>query len=179
MTALFIANCKSQDESFSFRIAETGQLITQHIPAGGQLQIYRDADRATLEAIVEQHRRYGLIPVAEIDRTKPFINLCYQFDKAITQNHIKYGVEHNVEVLTDLGRERRDQAAVAVGTNLERAAEEASGHPRLSAVSLEVQEEKNPGDNSKGINEVIHVDRNHGNAPGSKRKAGRAGRVGA
>jgi hypothetical protein len=169
---LFVANCKSQTEVFSYRVAETKQLISQDIPAGGQIQIYRDTDRDTLEHIIEQHRKYGLINVADIDRTKPFISLCYQFDKPITQNHIKYGVEHNVEVLTDVGRERRDQAAVAIGTNLERAAEEA-GQTRVNAMSLEIQEEKAPGDNSDGINEIIHVDKTQGTKPGSDRKAGR------
>lgn len=179
MTKLYIANCKPQSENFSFRVIGTGQLVTQHIPAGGQIEIYRDTDRATLEAIVEQHEQYGLIPVANIDRTKPFISLCYQYDKPITQNHIKYGIEHNTDVLTEVGRERRDQAAVAIGSNLERAADEAAGRPQLKGMSLEIQEEKAPGDNSAGINEVIQVDHNHGDKPGSKRKAGRPSRAGA
>lgn len=172
MTALYIANCKAQVETFSYRILGTGQLISQQIPAGGQVQIYRDTDMGILEAIIEQHRKYGLIPVADIDRTKPFISLCYQIDKPITQNHIKYGVEHNVDVLTDVGRERRDQAAVAIGSNIDRAAEEA-GRSQTNSMSLEIQEDKLPGDNSEGVNEVIHVDKNQGGKPGSKRKAGR------
>jgi hypothetical protein len=169
---LFIANCKSQREAFSYRVGENGQLISQDIPAGGQIQIYRDADEATLRAIVEQHRKYGLIAVADIDRTKPFINLCYQFDKSITQNQIKYGIEHNSEVLAEVGRERRDQSAVAIGSNIERVAEEA-GHSRVNSITLEVQEEKAIGDTSAGINEVIHVDKQQGQKPGAKRKAGR------
>jgi hypothetical protein len=175
MTKLFVANCSAQSFAFSYRIIGTGQLLTQHIPAGGQLEIYRDTDRATLENIVEQHAQYGLIPVANIDRTKPFISLCYQFDKPITQNHIKYGIEHNTDVLVEVGRERRDQSAVAIGSNLERAAEQAAGNPQLHSMSLEIQEEKPIGDNSSGINEVIQVDRTHGKAPGGKRQAGRAG----
>lgn len=174
MTKLFIANCKAQTENFSFRVIGTGQLVTQQIPAGGQLEIYRDTDRETLESIVQQHEQYGLVPVANIDRTKPFISMCYQYDKPITQNHIKYGIEHNAEVLADLGRERRDQSAVAIGSNLERAAEEAAGRPQLKGVSVEIQEEKKPGDNSEGINETIHVDRARGKAPGKKRETGRA-----
>ncbi len=172
MPKLYIANTKSQAETFSFRVGENRQLISQNIPAGGQIQIYRDADRDTLEHIVAQHRRYGLVAVADIDRTKPFISLCYQFDKPITDNQIKYGIEHNVEVLTEVGKERRDQAAVAIGSNIERAAEEA-GQTRVNSLSLEIQEEKQPGDNSTGINEVIHVDKQHGDKPGSKRKVGR------
>ena len=154
---LFIANTKRQDEIFMYRIPEITRPYSQTIPAGGQAQIYRDATRDVLEGIVDQHRMYGLVDVADIDRTKPFVNLCYQFDKAITQNQIMYGMEHNSEVLEDKGLEYRKQSAVAISSNLDKAAQEGNA-PNASGMKLELIEEKtDQGDNSEKLTQTVEV----------------------
>ena len=88
MARLFIANCKKQAEDFNYRIPEVVRTYVQSIPAGGQIEVYRDAPMDVLEGIVEQHRMYGLVNVSEIDRTKEFANLCYQFDKPIDRKSV-------------------------------------------------------------------------------------------
>ena len=154
---LYIANTKKQDEHLFFRIPEITRPFSQVIPAGGQVQIYRDAPRDVLEGIVDQHRMYGLVDVADIDRTKPFVNLCYQFDKHITQNQIMYGMEHNSEVLEDKGLEYRKQSAVAISSNLDKAAQEGNA-PNASGVKLELVEEKtDQADNSEKLSQVVEV----------------------
>lgn len=154
---LYIANTKKQDETFMYRIPEIARPYTQTIPAGGQIQIYRDAPRDVLEGIVDQHRMYGLVDVADIDRTKPFVNLCYQFDKVITQNQIMYGMEHNSEVLEDKGLEYRKQSAVAISSNLDKAAQEGNA-PNASGMKLELIEEKTDiADNSEKLTQTVEV----------------------
>lgn len=155
MAKLFVMNCKKQDEVFSFRVPETGRLMTQTIPKGGQLQIYRDESEAVLRAIAEQHRMYGMVEASEIDRTKPFINLAFQIDKPFTPNQIMYGFEHNTEVLTTRGEEMRNNAAVAIGSNLERVAAEQGR--RVTASELELVDET-AGDDNSGLATKIIVD---------------------
>ena len=129
----------------------------QSIPAGGQIEVYRDATMDILEGIIEQHRMYGLVHVSEIDRTKEFANLCYQFDKPITQNQIMYGIEHNSDVLEVRGNEMRKKAAVAINNNLERAAEE-SGNNKVKAVEVGIKEEKtDQGDTASKLEQTVRV----------------------
>jgi len=181
MTKLYIMNCKKQDEVFAFRVPELdkagkvvrhGQLITQTIPKGGQLQVYRDADEPVLRAILAQHARYGIAAAADIDRPKPFINLAYQFDKPFSPNQIMYGFQHNTDVLVDRGREQRDGAAVAISQGLDQRAQDHGGKVREMDLVL-VDDTK--GDSNTGMDETIRVDAHTGGKPGSKRKAGRAG----
>lgn len=171
MAKLYVMNCKKQDEVFSYRIMESRQLMTQTIPKGGQLQVYRDADIDTLMHIVEQHRKYGMVDAADIDRTKLFINLCYQIDKPFSPNQIMYGFQHNTDVLTERGKEQRDKAAVAISGNLEQVAQDMGG--RVRDMDLQVMDDTK-GDTNTGLDEKIIVDRVHGGKPGSKRKAGKS-----
>ena len=157
MARLFIANCKKQAEDFNYRIPEVVRTYVQNIPAGGQIEVYRDATMDILEGIIEQHRMYGLVNVSEIDRTKEFANLCYQFDKPITQNQIMYGIEHNSDVLEVRGNEMRKKAAVAINNNLERAAEE-SGNNKVKAVEVGIKEEKtDQGDTASKLEQTVRV----------------------
>ena len=157
MARLFIANTKKQAEDFVYRIPEVVRTYMQSIPAGGQIEVYRDAPMDVLEGIVEQHRIYGLVNVSEIDRTKEFANLCYQFDKPITQNQIMYGIEHNSDVLEVRGNEMRKKAAVAINNNLERAAEE-SGNNKVKAVEVGIKEEKtDQGDTASKLEQTVRV----------------------
>ncbi len=158
MTKLYIANCKKQAEDFVYRIPEAIRTYMQNIPAGGQIEVYRDAPMDILEGIVEQHRMYGLVDVKDIDRTKEFANLCYQFDKPITQNQIMYGIEHNSEVLEVRGNEMRKKAAVAINNNLERAAEESGSSSKVNAVEVAIKEEKtDQGDSSSKLDQTVRV----------------------
>ncbi len=169
---LYVMNCKKQNELFYCRVPGQRQLYAPEIPAGGQIEIMPGADIKILQGIVDHHKQYGMVAVADVDRTKEFINLCYQWDKPITQNQILYGAQHNDDVLTETGRQNRDNAAVAISARLEDAA--VRNDSRVNRMELEIIEEKKPGDNSAGLSETIIVDHNNGAAPGSKRQKGRA-----
>ncbi len=171
MSILYIANCKPQPEEFVYREPVTGRLLRELIPAGGQKAIFKDTDRKTLELIAKQHAQYGLLPVADIDRARRFVNLCFQFDKPVSESILRYGIENNRDELERIGQKRRDASAVAITSSMQKAAEE--GRIRMKGASLEIQEEKRPGDNSDGLNEVITVDEMHGEQLGAKRVKGR------
>ena len=104
-----------------------------------------------------------MVAAADIDRTKPFINLAYQLDKPFTPDQIMYGLEHNTDVLEDRGIEQRTAAAVAISDLLDKAAT-TNGTVR----SMELQIEDVAKD-APTLNERITVDKNP-NLQGSDRK---------
>lgn len=155
MAKLYVMNCKTQDEVFSYRVPESGRLMTQTIPKGGQIQIYREESEAILQGIMAQHKKYGAVEASQIDRTKPFISLAFQIDKPFTPDQIMYGFQHNTDVLTDRGEEQRNNAAVAIGSNLDRVAAEQGR--RVTATELELVDETT-GDDNSGLATKIIVD---------------------
>ncbi len=150
---LYIANCTKQVMDFHYRAPEQQRPMMQTIPIGGQIQIYKDTTQSDLEHIIEQHQRYGLVQVSEIDRTKAFIGACYQIDRPIDVEKIMRAAEHNDEVLTERGQEFRKEAAAALDGQI------SANSPNLTGLEVEIHEESKPGDNTKKITETISVER--------------------
>lgn len=117
MARLYIANLSRQDHDFWYRVpAEEGfvkQAQFRKIHKGTQQQIHNEAPRVVLEAIVEQHRQYGLIEASEVTKTKDFVGLCFSFDQPVNLDQMNYGVDHNSGVLYDRGVRNREEAALA------------------------------------------------------------------
>ena len=108
MATLYVANASKQKHDFIYRVAEETSVRRQQIPPGGQITVYQSgAAQHVLAAIVEQHARYGLVDVADIDRRKPFVGLCYSFDKPIKVDKIMQADEHNSYVLQEQSQEAR------------------------------------------------------------------------
>jgi len=170
MAKLYVMNCKTQDETFSYRVPESGRLMTQTIPKGGQVQVYRDESEPILRGIMEQHRKYGAVEACDIDRTKPFINLAFQIDKPFTPDQILYGFQHNTDVLTERGEEQRNNAAVAIANNVEKVAQEQGR--RLTGSELELVDETT-GDENSGLATKIIVDPAISKAEHGKKQKGR------
>lgn len=116
---LFIANCTKQVQTFIYRKLETASPIPQQIEIGGQVVISGDLSPKDVDYIINQHRKYGLVSVSEIDRTKPFIGLCYSIDKPVAVDKLKIALLHNDDVLVKRGEELRKEAAVATSATLE------------------------------------------------------------
>ena len=133
---LYIGNCSKQVINFTYRSPDQDKICEQTIPIGAQVQVYKDADSAALDYIINQHVLYGLVKVSEIDRTKAFIGACYQFDKPIDVEKIIVASTHNDEVLALVGHEYRKQAAVALSDQLNQ-----NTGGQVSGVSVEIQEE--------------------------------------
>lgn len=177
MAKLFVMNCKSQDESFSYRVPEgevgayrPGRVMTQTVPKGGQVQIYRDESEPVLRAIMDQHHKYGVVEANEVDRTRPFINLVFQLNRPFTPDQILYGFQHNTDVLTERGEEQRNNAAVAIGGNLDRVAAEHGR--RVTGSELELVDETT-GDDNSGLATKIIVDPAISKNEHGKRQKGR------
>jgi len=116
---MYIANCTPQVQDFHYRLPENAKLLKQTIPLGQQIQIPGDLTQFDIDAIIEQHSRYGMVRVGEIDRTKAFIGVCYDIDRKVDMDRVRNAIEHNYEVLEERGKIIRQEAAVAVNNSIE------------------------------------------------------------
>jgi hypothetical protein len=161
MPTLYIANTSKQKHDFIYRIPEETSIRRQQIQPGSQIVVYQPgASLDVLRAIVDQHSVYGLIDVAEIDRRKPFVGICFRFDKAINVEKIMQADEHNSDVLTRESQETRKLSAAALHSAIERATE---GQVRIDNLQLEVVQQN--GNSEPGLNETVTVSREENPAP--------------
>lgn len=168
MPTLYIANASKQKHDFIYRIPEESNVRRQQIQPGSQIVIYQpNAPQNVLNMIIDQHKAYGLVDVADIDRSKPFVGLCYCFDKPIKVEKIMYADEHNAGVLQETSQEARKMSAAALHAAIERATE---GGAKLESLELEVVEQN--GSTEPGLNERVEVTRD-GADGGAKRGRGR------
>ena len=145
---LYISNCTKQVVDFIYRVPEdkAGHYRRQVIPIGHQIKIYRDDTFEVLKGIVDQHARYGLIAVEDIDTTQEFIGLAYSFGKLIDPGKIEIAVSHNQDVLNDRGIEIRKEALGALHNTMETQAY--SQGNELHGLETEVREQPRPGEGS-------------------------------
>lgn len=162
---LHIANLTQQNQDFVYRVPETTGLRKQMIGIGEQIVISGDLNRPQIDAIIEQHAKYGLVAVEEIDRSRPFVGLCYSIDKPVPAARMLGGIEHNTGVLTARGREIRKEMAVATNSMLENQ----DGPGALQRLEMLVIEEEGKAPSDNPISEGIIVDRQSG--PGETKGA--------
>jgi hypothetical protein len=166
---LYVANCTQQVQDFNYRMLESTALRVQKIEIGGQIRVAGNLTTPEIDYIVEQHARYGLVAVDEIDRSKPFIGLCYSIDKIIPVGKIERALEHNTGVLTERGRQLRADAAVASAKIME------DSGPKLNALNFTIEEASKPGRDIEFQKQEVTVTRNEPDAsPTPSRKARRA-----
>jgi hypothetical protein len=115
---MYVGNCTQQLQDFVYRVPEQTSPRRQTIGIGEQILVSGDLSQRDLDYILEQHGKYGLIRVDEIDRTRPFIGMCWS-DKPIPDKRMMYAIEHNADVLVDRGRTIRTEAALAVSSYAE------------------------------------------------------------
>lgn len=163
---LYVANLTRQHQNFSFRMPGSGKLMQIPIRIGEQARVLRDESQIIITKIVEQHEPYGMIPVSEINRAKPFVGLCYSVDKKINVDAIMAGLEHNTEVLVDRGREIRRAAAVQTSNMIENALAEANRETNQEVALDELEilvdeaDARTGRSASDGLREGIKVDKN-------------------
>lgn len=132
---MYVANCTQQEQSFVYRVPEYPAPRQQLIRIGTQVQISGDLTQTEIDAIISQHRKYGLVEASDIDRTKPFVGLCYSIDKPVRETAIRGAIAHNRDVLAKRGEETRKEAAIAVANAIEE-----SNPGVLGALELSVEE---------------------------------------
>jgi hypothetical protein len=105
MAKLYVANLTSQEHNFHYRMpAEEGwsrRVQVQTIAPGGQQQIHAEAPIQVIEAIIDQHRQYGLIEASEVHKYKGFVGICFSIDKPMDMDLLHLGVDHNQGALFD------------------------------------------------------------------------------
>lgn len=152
---MYIANCTKQVASFIYRLPEHHQQRQQQIEIGGQTQISGDLTQLEVDAIIEQHTKYGLVAADDLDRTKPFIGLCYSIDKPVRIGKLEQALVHNDKVLEQRGAQTRKEAALAVAKNVEQQTGEG-----LTALEMTIEQDKAGTDGDVVGAQTVRVDRN-------------------
>lgn len=144
MTTLYVGNTTKQHQDFTFRMPESDKLINLNIPAGTQIPALRDVSEEVANAVVDQHKRYGMVSQAEARKTKGFIGMVYSFDKPVKLDTLQIAFTHNQEILTEKARENLKIVGAATKGALDQISKdgEGSGLPR---VELEVVEQPKEG----------------------------------
>ena len=169
MPTLYVANCSKQRHDFTYRVPEEVAVRRQQIMPGSQTAIYQpNVPMEIIRAIIDQHARYGLVDVNEIDRRKAFTGLCYSLDKPIKVEKFMYVDETNSSALQDASLEARKVSAAALHDILEKVTE---GKGKLESLEFEVVEQNK--DNEAGINEILSVSRDNSATPTPPRGRGR------
>ena len=149
----YVANCTQQIQDFTYRLPETNSIRAQRIEIGGQIALSGDLGTLDIEAVIQQHQKYGLVNMVEIDRTKPFIGLCYSVDKPVPIDKIVNAMVHNVEVLKDRGRAHRQEAAIVINNTIEEQT------PSLKSLEVSIVEEQSKNGASPEFAEGVRISR--------------------
>jgi hypothetical protein len=117
----YAANTSRQDSQFNFRLPENPKAIGQPIRIGQQVVLGRELSKPEIDALVEQIETYGGVRVGDYTGVKgKVISYLYDIDKEIPRKEIERVMRHNTGQLTLIGKEAREQAAIAVNEAMEK-----------------------------------------------------------
>ncbi len=157
---LFIANGTQQIQDFHYRVPDSNKVRQQKIAIGGQIRISGDLTTADIDAIVDQHKIYGMIPAEEIFSGRDPAPTAYRVGKAITQEEIFQLTQRNEGVLVERGKETRKNAAIGLASMLGTAAREGGTGVEFQEAEIEITEEPGKGRSiSDGIDEKTVITR--------------------
>ena len=155
MAKMYVANLTRQAQDFIYRLPETRKSTFQQIPVGGQVLLSGDLTTKDIEAVIQQHAPYGMVPAAEVAKRREFNGLCFALDRPVPIEALRRGLEANRAVLDARGVELRRQAAIAVN-NLTQDAD-----PDVAAMEVEIiEQDSKDGGAEATLSEGIRVDRN-------------------
>ena len=159
MPTLYIGNVSKQVQIFTYRSPERPGVIAQIIPIGGQIRVSPNGahfDLSTLEidAIIAQHRTYGLVEIGEIDsKQSQFSALCYSIGKEMSADKLRKAMMKKEDAIKAFGQKLRQEAALAVNSQIEE-----QGGQKLRELEMSFEEEEpsggyseNADHNSEGI----------------------------
>jgi hypothetical protein len=148
---MYIANRSKQNQMFSYRVPDDNGTLTRprvlNIAPGSQIALpENDLSTPQIDAIIEQHRKYGLMSVEDALRGRGFSALCYSLNKPISVNNIMLGIQHNDRSLREKGVKQRQEAGVAAFQGAEQAAQEVGlGLSEVEFTVIENNPDKNSG----------------------------------
>lgn len=125
MPELYIGNISKQIQMFAYRALERPGIVTQPIPIGGQIRVSpngstTDLTTPEIDAIINQHKVYGIVSVEDMGGNhNPFNGLVYSIGKAITPEKLRRAIEKQEDGLRKLGQKMRQEAALAVNSQIE------------------------------------------------------------
>jgi hypothetical protein len=162
MPELYIGNFSKQIHQFAYRSIERAGTIFQTIPIGGQIRIAPNGSKTDLttpeiDYILDQHRRYGIIPVEDIGDINAFSGLCYSIGKQISVEKLHRAMKKKDEALIAYGKRTREEAALAVNSQIE----ESIGGPlrELEMSFAEIEPKAGYDDNIDHVAEGVRVTR--------------------
>jgi len=169
MPELYIGNVSKQIQMFAYRVPERQGVITQTIPIGGQIRVAPngvnvDLTSPEIESIINQHRMYGIRSADDLkESNSPFNGLIYSIGKAISVEKLQKAMRKKDDELKDFGAKIRQEAALAVNSQIE----EQIGAP-LRNLEMSFQEEEPRGGYSDDLDHVaegVRVTRDSNVAP--------------
>ncbi len=164
---VYVANCTQQVQDFAYRVLGQNGIRRQTIEIGRQVLLSgSDWGTPEIEHLVKQHARYGMVALGDVDRTKPFVGLCYSIDKPVPVEKLRRALAHNKEVLQERGKVLRQETAVAMNSILE---EGEAGGPKELEVSVEELPMKD-GSKDQEVNDTVLVSRS--DEPSAAAKSG-------
>jgi hypothetical protein len=125
MTILYIGNTTKQIRIFCYWPVEGTKLIAQEIKEGKQIVIAphgsnTDLSSPEIEAIINQHKMYGLIAADELDTYRgPYGGLIYSLGKEISVDTLQRGLNKYEKQQEALGKLMRQEAAVFANNTIE------------------------------------------------------------
>jgi hypothetical protein len=175
--SLYIGNATRQPFGFQYRVSKGASAIReQSIPSGEQIRVAGELTPAQVDYIVTSLAKYGVVSADSIDHTRGFRGYCYSIGKPIAGMKLTLLMDHNLGELVKLGREIREQSAIAQNNMLETALIENGRPERMTEMELTIQEENHDGNNDvPQFSEGFRVIRNENPTPrsnkGSRRRA--------
>lgn len=156
MTTLFVGNTTKQHTDFIFRMPESGKVISRKILAGTQEAILRDVDDAQVNAVIDQHKKYGLVSEAEAKKSRQFIGLLYSTKDPIKLGSLQMAFHHNQEIMEAQAEKNLEHIGAAAKQTLDQISRdgEGSGLPR---VELEVVEQPKVGGKDTTIAKGVEI----------------------
>lgn len=124
MPEMYVGNISKQIQQFAYRALERPGIVMQPIPIGGQIRISPDGRKTDLttpeiDYILDQHARYGMLPIDEMDKIGPFNNTCYSLGKPFTAEKLQKAMDRKDGALVEYGKKLRQEAALAVNSQIE------------------------------------------------------------
>jgi hypothetical protein len=164
MPELYIGNVTKQIHQFAYRALERPGIVLQTIPIGGQIRVSpdgkkRDMTIQEIDYILDQHKTYGLISAEEINskHNGPFNGgLVYSIGKPLTPEKLHQAMLRKENALGEFGKKLRQEAALAVNSQIE----EQIGAPLKELEMSFVEEEPRGGYTTENpVGEGIRVTR--------------------
>src|SRR5215469_4546973 len=165
MPELYIGNMSKQIQQFCYRIRERQGVIVQTIQIGGQIRVSpngRDTDLPVemIDHILEQHRGYGIVSIDDVlEEGRAFDSTCYSIGQPITGEKLHRAMQTKERAVSEFGRKLREEAAVAVNSQIE----ETIGGP-IRGLEMSFTEEEPKGgyaDNMEHVAEGVRVSRDN------------------